>query len=244
MALRCAPIHACQPHALPSVATECTHLFLILLNPDFYEPQLQKPHNKLKKAQIPLRENKLSLELKLGGGSTNPRSKGTPQPPLRRKSIRGAFSYLFSRAPLVFAGCPRVLSSRFLFTFSSSFFLYVFLISTLLPTSIRQTSTVVVRGLGLAFLCVCLSVCHLWLLCRLSHVCFFVFSRLISISHQSFGFSCRVIRVPSILFLHVCSRARELLFSMATGTTSATSAACGCGSLSGGSSDTRWMHSL
>eukprot|EP00964_Phaeocystis_antarctica_P099271 scaffold65130_cov72-Phaeocystis_antarctica.AAC.1 len=26
MALRCAPIHACQPHALPSVATECTHL--------------------------------------------------------------------------------------------------------------------------------------------------------------------------------------------------------------------------
>ena len=73
------------------------------MNPDFYETQLQKPHNKLKKAQIPLRENKLSLELKLGGGSTNPRSKGTPQPPLRRKSIRGAFSYLFSRAPLVFA---------------------------------------------------------------------------------------------------------------------------------------------
>ena len=96
--------------------------FQILLNPDFYETQLQKPHNKLKKAQIPLRENKLSLELKLGGGSTNPRSKGTPQPPLRRKSIRGAFSYLFSRAPLVFAGCPRVLSSRFLFHFLFFFF--------------------------------------------------------------------------------------------------------------------------
>ena len=92
----------------------------------------------------------MSLELKLGGGSTNPRSKGTPQPPLRRKSIRGAFSYLFSRAPLVFAGCPRVLSSRFLFTFSSSFFLYVFLMSTLLPTSIRQTSWLRSR---------CLSVC-------------------------------------------------------------------------------------
>eukprot|EP00964_Phaeocystis_antarctica_P085346 scaffold53892_cov83-Phaeocystis_antarctica.AAC.1 len=26
MALRCAQIHACRPHALPSVATECTHL--------------------------------------------------------------------------------------------------------------------------------------------------------------------------------------------------------------------------
>eukprot|EP00964_Phaeocystis_antarctica_P041058 scaffold23478_cov61-Phaeocystis_antarctica.AAC.1 len=26
MALRCAPIHACRPHALPSVATVCTHL--------------------------------------------------------------------------------------------------------------------------------------------------------------------------------------------------------------------------
>jgi len=63
----------------------------VLLNPDCYETQHQKPHNKLKKAQIQLRENKLSLELKLGGGSTNPRSKGTPQPPLRRKSIRGAF---------------------------------------------------------------------------------------------------------------------------------------------------------
>ena len=90
------------------------------MNPDCYETQHQKPHNKLKKAQIPLRENKLSLELKLGGGSTNPRSKGTPQPPLRRKSIRGAFSYLFSRAPLVFAGCPRVLSSR-IFSLSSAY---------------------------------------------------------------------------------------------------------------------------
>ena len=96
----------------------CTCTFL--LNPDCYETQHQKPHNKLKKAQIQLRENKLSLELKLGGGSTNPRSKGTPQPPLRRKSIRGAFSYLFSRAPLVFAGCPRVLSSR-IFSLSSAY---------------------------------------------------------------------------------------------------------------------------
>ena len=52
----------------------------LLLNPDCYETQHQKPHNKLKKAQIQLRENKLSLELKLGGGSTNPTSKGTPPP--------------------------------------------------------------------------------------------------------------------------------------------------------------------
>ena len=38
------------------------------MNPDFNETQHQKPHNKLKNAQIPLMENKLSLELKLGGG--------------------------------------------------------------------------------------------------------------------------------------------------------------------------------
>ena len=117
-----------HPCAREHNRSPCVHELFFLLNPDFYETQLQKPHNKLKKAQIPLRENKLSLELKLGGGSTNPRSKGTPQPPLRRKSIRGAFSYLFSRAPLVFAGCPRVLSSRFLFTFSS-FFLFLCLCS-------------------------------------------------------------------------------------------------------------------
>ena len=154
------------------IAQGLDELQRVLLNPDFYETQHQKPHNKLKKAQIPLRENKLSLELKLGGGSTNPRSKGTPQPPLRRKSIRGAFSYLFSRAPLVFAGCPRVLVLVFcsLSLFSSSFFLLLFFLlslftsflsmfssflffSTLLPTSIRQTSTVVVCGSGRAFLC-------------------------------------------------------------------------------------------
>ena len=54
------------------------------------EKQPQKPHNKLEKAQMMLRENKLNLELKLGGESDNPTSKGIPQPPLWRKSIRGA----------------------------------------------------------------------------------------------------------------------------------------------------------
>ena len=38
----------------------------------------KKPHNKLKKAQMTLRENKLNLELKLGGESDNPTSKGIP----------------------------------------------------------------------------------------------------------------------------------------------------------------------
>ena len=52
--------------------------------------QPQKPHNKLEKAQMMLRENELNLELKLGGESDNPTSKGIPQPPLWRKSIRGA----------------------------------------------------------------------------------------------------------------------------------------------------------
>ena len=42
------------------------------------EKQPQKPHNKLKKAQMTLRENKLNLELKLGGESDNPTSKGIP----------------------------------------------------------------------------------------------------------------------------------------------------------------------
>ena len=55
--------------------------------------QPQKPHNKLEKAQMMLRENKLNLELKLGGESDNPTSKGIPQPPLWRKSIRGAWSF-------------------------------------------------------------------------------------------------------------------------------------------------------
>ena len=183
------------------IAQGLDELQRVLLNPDFYETQHQKPHNKLKKAQIPLRENKLSLELKLGGGSTNPRSKGTPQPPLRRKSIRGAFSYLFSRAPLVFAGCPRVLSSRFLFTFSSSFFLYVFLISTLLPTSIRQTSWLRSR---------CLSVC----LSSMAPLSTFarLFFRLLSSYFYFTSIFWLLLGYPSILFLHVCSRTRELLF--------------------------------
>ena len=47
-----------------------------LLNPDFYETQPQKPHNKLKKAQMTLREKRLRPELKLGGESDNPTSKG------------------------------------------------------------------------------------------------------------------------------------------------------------------------
>ena len=46
---------------------------------------------------------------------------------------------------------------HFLSLFISLFFFNVFLISALLPASIRQMSTVVVRGLGRAFLC--LSVC-------------------------------------------------------------------------------------
>ena len=54
-----------------------TPLFF-LLNPDFYETQPQKPHNKLKKAQMTLREKRLRPELKLGGESDNPTSKGIP----------------------------------------------------------------------------------------------------------------------------------------------------------------------
>jgi hypothetical protein len=38
----------------------------------------KKPHNKLKKAQTTLREKKLNLELKLGGESDYPTSKGMP----------------------------------------------------------------------------------------------------------------------------------------------------------------------
>ena len=49
-----------------------------LLNPDFYETQPQKPHNKPKKTQIMLREKRLRPELKLGGQSDNPTSKGIP----------------------------------------------------------------------------------------------------------------------------------------------------------------------
>ena len=51
-----------------------------------------KAHSKPKKTQIPLCANKPKYELKLGRGSTNPTSKGTPQPPLKRKSIRGAIA--------------------------------------------------------------------------------------------------------------------------------------------------------
>ena len=49
-----------------------------LLNPDFYETQPQKPHNKPKKTQMTLREKRLRPELKLGGESDNPTSKGIP----------------------------------------------------------------------------------------------------------------------------------------------------------------------
>ena len=48
-----------------------------------------KPHSRLKKAQTRLRGKKWSLELNLGGESTNPASKGTPQLPLKRKRFRG-----------------------------------------------------------------------------------------------------------------------------------------------------------
>ena len=51
---------------------------VFLLNPDFYETQPQKPHNKLKKSQMTLREKRLRPELKLGGESDNPTSKGIP----------------------------------------------------------------------------------------------------------------------------------------------------------------------
>ena len=63
-----------------------------LWNPDFYYNKAPKPHSKLKQAQITLREKQLSYKLKLGGESDNPTSKGIPQPPLWRKSVRGALS--------------------------------------------------------------------------------------------------------------------------------------------------------
>ena len=66
----------------------------LLWNPDFYYNKAPKPHSKLKvkKAQITLRGKQLSYKLKLGGESDNPTSKGIPQPPLWRKSVRGALS--------------------------------------------------------------------------------------------------------------------------------------------------------
>ena len=52
---------------------------LFFIEPRFLkEKQPQKPHNKLEKAQMMLRENELNLELKLGGESDNPTSKGKP----------------------------------------------------------------------------------------------------------------------------------------------------------------------
>ena len=51
---------------------------IFLLNPDFYETQPQKPHNEPKKTQMMLREKRLRPELKLGGESDNPTSKGIP----------------------------------------------------------------------------------------------------------------------------------------------------------------------
>ena len=90
------PIAACrrrirQPRTAPCDApASCA----CLIEPRFLKrKQPQKPHNKLEKAQMMLRENKLNLELKLGGESDNPTSKGIPQPPLWRKSIRGAWSF-------------------------------------------------------------------------------------------------------------------------------------------------------
>ena len=61
-----------------------------LWNPDFYYNQAPKPHSRLKKAQTTLREKQLSYKLLLGGESDNPTSKGIPQPPLWRRSVRGA----------------------------------------------------------------------------------------------------------------------------------------------------------
>ena len=61
------------------------------MEPHFLWKTTPKPHSRLKKAQTRLRGEKLSLKLNLGGESTNPTSKGTPQPPLRRKSFRGAW---------------------------------------------------------------------------------------------------------------------------------------------------------
>ena len=65
-------------HTQPERAIIKPSLSLFLLNPDFYETQPQKPHNKLKKAQTTLREKRLRPELKLGGESDNPTSKGIP----------------------------------------------------------------------------------------------------------------------------------------------------------------------
>ena len=66
-----------SPSHPPYLAGERQHQ-VRLLNPDFYETQPQKPHNKLKKAQMTLREKRLRPELKLGGESDNPTSKGIP----------------------------------------------------------------------------------------------------------------------------------------------------------------------
>ena len=58
---------------------EDSFLRYVFIEPRFLkEKQPQKPHNKLEKAQMMLRENKLNLELKLGGESDNPTSKGIP----------------------------------------------------------------------------------------------------------------------------------------------------------------------
>ena len=84
-----------RPHAPP----------FFLWNPDFYYNKAPKPHSKLKKAQTTLREKQLSYKLQLGGESDNPTSKGIPQPPLWRRSVRGALCEARPRgwlAPFVF----------------------------------------------------------------------------------------------------------------------------------------------
>ena len=66
---------SCTAIAIASAADD----ILPFIEPRFLnEKQPQKPHNKLEQAQMTLRENKLNLELKLGGESDNPTSKGIP----------------------------------------------------------------------------------------------------------------------------------------------------------------------
>ena len=77
-----------------------------LWNPDFYYNKAPKPHSKLKKAQTTLREKQLGYKLLLGGESDNPTSKGIPQPPLWRRSVRGALCEARPRgwlAPFIFS---------------------------------------------------------------------------------------------------------------------------------------------
>ena len=152
----------------------------------------------------------MSLELKLGGGSTNPRSKGTPQPPLRRKSIRGAF--FLPLQPGTFGIC-RVPEGTLVSFFVHFLIFYVFFISTL-RTNIYPPDVHCGCPRLRSRVSLCLSVC-LSSMAPLS-----TFARLFTqhpfrLLSSYFYFTSifwLLLGYPSILFLHVCSRTRELLF--------------------------------